>query len=292
VDATRAVVRLENRFAEALKREFRRIKNAVADKLPELRPEAVRPKLTSLKLGLPLDVVFEPVGSLAFRKVRLPEAVKQVSELEGLLELIDPGRLAELVRRFTLEASRKGVSLAGSRNKLEDAPDEVSLDLEEFLKLNASQVAAGVAASMKDSLRQALIEGISTGETIPQLMRRIEAQLDSVAAVNVRPATDALGRVIRAGHIRTVAKETAAETIARTEANRAYNLGNLDALEQAGVGRVVWLLAPDACSTCRRLSESVPGEKSGRVMSLDEARDLIPAHYNCRCSVSVQESAA
>jgi SPP1 gp7 family putative phage head morphogenesis protein len=97
--------------------------------------------------------------------------------------------------------------------------------------------------------------------------------------------------VLRAGGARRLDRATAAELIARTEANRAYNEGNLDALKQAGVERAQWLLASDACPVCVELAETAPGEKLGKIMPIDEASGELPAHPNCRCTfISVTES--
>jgi hypothetical protein len=95
---------------------------------------------------------------------------------------------------------------------------------------------------------------------------------------------DAEGNVIRTGHTRTIDRSSASEVIARTEANRAFNEGNLDALDQAGISNVQFLLSSDACEECRAVSESIQGEKLGKSMSIDDARELIPVHPNCRCT--------
>ena len=149
--------------------------------------------------------------------------------------------------------------------------------LQEKLRNNALTLAANVSESLKAGLRQALIDGISGDETIPQLMRRIEEQLDSPGTFSVKPVLDAQGNVVRLGGTRRLDRSTVSELIARTEANRAYNEGNLDALGQGGVDRVQWLLASDACLQCAGEAEEAPGGKLGKIMSLDAAAGVIPA---------------
>jgi SPP1 gp7 family putative phage head morphogenesis protein len=188
-----------------------------------------------------------------------------------------------VIERHSLKAALKAVELAARRNKLKDI-DDISLEVEELLRNNAGALAGHVSESIKASLRQALIEGISANESIQQLQNRVAEQLDSFASVNVRPVIDAQGNVVRTGHARSVSRSSAAELIARTEANRAYNEGNLDALKQAGLDTVVFLLSSDACPECRAVSESTSGEKLGKSMSIDDARELIPVHPNCRCT--------
>ncbi len=287
VDASREAVAIENRFVRALVGIFRDIKATVAAGLPVLRRGAIAPKVKALPRDF--QVSFDERGGLAFRRVAFPETAKQLDDLEVLLELIDKDKIARVLERFTLDAARKGLQLAARRNELEDV-DEPSLALKEKLRSNALALAGNVSESLKASLRQALIEGIAADETIPQLMRRIETQLDSAATVSVKPVLDAEGNVLRAAGTRRLDRATAAEIIARTEANRAYNEGNLDALGQAGVERTQWLLASDACPVCVELAETTPGEKLGKIMSLDEASGVIPAHPQCRCTwVSVLE---
>jgi hypothetical protein len=249
VDASRAAIEIENRFTRALQRVFREIKESVAAKLPALRGQTT----------------------------------KQLDDLEVVLALIDKDKIARIVESFTLESARKGFELSAKRNGVKDA-EELSLALQEKLRNNAIALAANVSESLKAGLRQALMDGISADETIPQLMRRIEEQLDSAATFPVKPVLDDDGNVLRAGSTRRLTQSTVSELIARTEANRAYNEGNLDALAQGEVDRVQWLLASDACVQCAGEAEVAPGEKLGKIMSLDEASGVIPAHPQCRCT--------
>lgn len=75
---------------------------------------------------------------------------------------------------------------------------------------------------------------------------------------------------------------TRAETIARTEIIHAHAEGQLDGFEELGVDSITamaeWLTAGDGkvCPLCASLS--------GVVMTVKEARGLIPRHPNCRCA--------
>jgi SPP1 gp7 family putative phage head morphogenesis protein len=72
-----------------------------------------------------------------------------------------------------------------------------------------------------------------------------------------------------------------AEKIARTELSRAYAESTLDAYEEFGVqgvtGQVEFATAGDnlVCFKCASLS--------GKVLTVAEARGIIPVHVNCRC---------
>jgi HK97 family phage portal protein len=280
-ETPRSVLDLENRFIRALGDQFRRIKDAVSRRIPSIVRERVAPKIE--KEGVSFDPVTIRFHDIALRQYKFPDAVKRVDDLEVILELIDQDGIARVLEKHTLEAAAQALKLAARRNKLRDI-DDISGELEEFLRSNASTLASHVAESIKASLRQTLIEGIGANESIQQLQSRVENQLDSFATVNIRPVIDAKGNVVRSGHARSVSRSTAAELIARTEANRAYNEGNLDALHQAGIEKVVFLLSSDACPECRAVSESIPGEKLGKTLGMDEARSLLPIHPNCRCT--------
>jgi hypothetical protein len=70
--------------------------------------------------------------------------------------------------------------------------------------------------------------------------------------------------------------------IARTEVIRAHAEGQLDALEELGVEElgveVEWTVTEDSrlCPLCAALK--------GVVLTLDEAKGLLPRHPNCRCA--------
>ncbi|MBI4676110.1 MAG: phage portal protein [Elusimicrobia bacterium] len=281
VNATAAAIAIENRFVDAMGRLFRDIKAAVAAKLPSLDIAALRPKAT--KAGQPPEPRTISRRLYSLRLTRFPEASKQLDDIEVLLEYVDKDKITRVLQKFTLEAAAKGLKLSAQRGGLDEV-DEPSQALQEKLKTNAVTLAGHVSESLKAGIRQALIEGITANETIPELMRRIETQLDSVATVQVGATVDENGNVLRGAHTRKLDRSTASEIIARTEANRAFNEGALDALGQAGVERVQWLLASDACPECVAAAEISPGEKLGRIMALDEASDVLPAHPNCRCA--------
>jgi len=243
VSSTRAVVALEGKFVDAVKAIFRKIGEVIKAKLPGL---------------------------------------KRDGDLEVLLQLVDKDKIAKTIERFALDSAYKGLELSAQRAGLESVKD-LSHSVREKLQTEASTLAYDLSRGMVDRLREELSAGIRANETIPQLMKRIDAWVGS-QTITIRPVLDAEGNIVRAAGSRVIGKNVLAEVIARTEANRAYNAGNLDALKQAGVQKVQWLLASDACKECADLAETGPGEKLGKIMTLDEAQDVLPAHPNCRCT--------
>lgn len=115
----------------------------------------------------------------------------------------------------------------------------------------------GITEAMSDQIARELAEGLIRGDNPRQVGARIS------------------GRVKAIGRRR-------AETLARTEIIRAHAEGQLDALDRMGVEEVgvavEWSTAGDdrVCPLCQPLE--------GVVMTIQEARGLIPRHANCRCA--------
>jgi HK97 family phage portal protein len=284
VMATRAVVALENRFVLALGSKFKEIKRTVAAKLPALKVSELHAKVSGLTSAYQAETLPWRFGTL---KRPVPsEAIKAIDDLEVILESVDEQGIGTILTQFSLDAARLGLKTTKDRVRLKDV-DDISRELEETLKAGAVTLASNISLSLKETLRQAILDGFSANESIPQIMDRIESQLADVATIQVGAVTDDAGNIIRAATTRQLSAETAAEMIARTEANRAFNAGNLDALRQAEVEKVQWLLASDACEECVTASEAAVGETKGKVMSIDEADGVLPQHPNCRCVIVV-----
>ncbi|OGS32970.1 MAG: phage portal protein [Elusimicrobia bacterium RIFOXYA2_FULL_53_38] len=266
--------------------EVRRI---IAPRMPEMQ-KSLNPRETianATRVIVALENKFVDAIKGIFREIgnavkdRLP-GLKRESDLEVMLQLVDKDGIAKTIERFSLEAARKGLSISAQRAGL-DGVENLSPEAVDKIRSASSALAEDLAMGMADRLRQELSAGIRDNETIPQLIQRIESWVGS-QTVTINPILDAEGNVIRQASSRVIGKDILAEVIARTEANRAYNAGNLDALNQAGVEKVQWLLASDACKECADLAETAPGEKLGKVLPLGEAIDTLPAHPNCRCT--------
>ncbi|MBI4395451.1 MAG: phage portal protein [Elusimicrobia bacterium] len=267
VNGTRTVVDIENRFLNAMERLFRDMRRRIAADLPKLNPEVIVPKLA--QVVLPFETFLVPHRKLIFERVKFPEQLKALDELEIILESVDEEEISRVILRFTTEAARKGSKLSARRADVEE-PEDIGQDLEEALRANAHLLGLQVAESLKDTLRRAVLEGLAAHETIPQLMRRVGGELDSARTVDVRGTVDRLGRE-RPAHARKISRDALAEMIARSESSRALNQGFLDTLRKSGFEKVRWLLASDACEKCVAAAEVSPGEKLGRVMPIDEA---------------------
>ncbi|MHB2025138.1 MAG: phage portal protein [Elusimicrobiota bacterium] len=261
----KALLALENRFAAALSKLYRSMRSAVVEKLRTMRRESLAPAKSGISKAGGLDL---------------------------LLELINADGIARVIKSFTLQASQAGLKFGASQPQSGEGSEEPSPELEDWVNQNALTLAAGISEGLKDNLRAAVARGLAANETIPQISDRLERELDAVKTVDVAPITDEAGNVLRSGGTRNISAETSAKAIARTETNRAYNAGNLDALKQGQVERVQWLLAPDACPQCLEAADAGAGETLGKVMGIGDAPDELPVHPNCRCTfISVMEGA-
>ncbi len=164
-----------------------------------------------------------------------------------------------------------------------------------FTDLHAEELAESVdffAGSKAQFLEQAFTAPIPQ-QKIELLYQRAFTELEGVTAA----MDQQMSRILATGLTRgdgprkiardlrkNVAKmtKTRAITIARTEIVRAHSEGQLDAFELLGVKevgvQVEWLTAGDdrVCLQCV--------DMEGTIFTIDEARDLIPRHPNCRCA--------
>ncbi len=114
----------------------------------------------------------------------------------------------------------------------------------------------GVTSTMDQQLSRILASGLSEGRSPRQIARTMVQQVTKLT--NVR-----------------------AKAIARTEIIRSHAEGQLDSFERLGVKELKllaeWQTAGDerVCPECEQLE--------GVVMTVDEARGLLPRHPNCRC---------
>ncbi|MBI4397408.1 MAG: phage portal protein, partial [Elusimicrobia bacterium] len=288
VTATQSVVDLENQFLSALERLFRDIRRQIASALPALKREAVLPRIA--KTSLTFETYQVPHHRILIDRIRFSEVAKDLDDVETLLAGVDKEKIKRVILRYTREAARRGARLSARRRKVEE-PEELDLELEEELRNNAEDLGLQVSESLKDSLRRTLLEGILAGETAVELMRRVEGELDTLVAVEVRAVTDDLGNVLRRGHTRKIARNTLAEMIARTEASHAFNRGYVATLRKAGVRNLQWILASDACPKCVAEAEVNPGETRGKIVPVEEADGLLPWHFNCKCGWEAVEEA-
>lgn len=133
----------------------------------------------------------------------------------------------------------------------------VAVEKVEFLATKSFTSLKGITNTMSQQISDELATGMIAGLSPREIARNINNRVDKI------------GR-------------TRALTLARTEIVRAHAEGQLDGLEKLGVEKigvmVEWDTAGDdrVCPLCSALS--------GAVMTIKEARGIIPRHANCRCA--------
>lgn len=135
-----------------------------------------------------------------------------------------------------------------------------------------------VSLQIQSAIKWELLEGIRNFESIPQLRDRILRLWDNPILVEV-PAKIKNGKVIRAGYSYNLSAEQWANTVARTEVTRAFQLGRIDAYKQTGlVTHVEHAVTPDErlCAICAPMA--------GNIYTLEVAQGVFPVHANCRCT--------
>lgn len=163
-----------------------------------------------------------------------------------------------------------------------------------YTDLRADELAAHPSlfeGGQKEFLRTAF-SGPEAARKIELLYERAFNELDGITKVMEQQMSRVLAEGLSQGWgPRRIAKNltdtvtnlnrTRANVLARTEIIRAHAEGQLDSYELLGVEELrlmaEWSTAGDerVCILC--------GELEGVVMTVDEARGLIPRHPNCRC---------
>lgn len=139
-------------------------------------------------------------------------------------------------------------------------PNQAAID---FLKNYTFDLVKGLADETRNDLKQELQRGILNGEGVPDLSKRVQGVMDS--------------------------SKNRAEMIARTETNRAENMGSLDAWRQSGRAMTKeWLAHIDnrTSGICKRLNGQVVDiNERFRDSKTGEKFDGPPALPNCRSTL-------
>ena len=120
----------------------------------------------------------------------------------------------------------------------------------EWIKLRSLTLAKSINKTTLEALRIQLSLGFEAGESIQQLILRIEGYFTENA-------------------------KTRAEMVSRTEIIASSNEGALHRYELSGIDKSEFFIAPDACEEC------IPYD--GKIYATKDSHGIIPIHPNCRC---------
>lgn len=179
----------------------------------------------------------------------------------------------------------------GYRQGAQRSFDDVHRDSPRFDQIHSNEPMPGYKGSVRDWMRSSFGRVVPT-EKLKLLAGRVFSDLDGITDYMETGITRALtDGLTRGQHPKQIANEMSktvdisldrAKTLSRTEIIRAHAEGQLDALERMGIEEVgvlvEWSTAGDnhVCSLCKPLD--------GVVMTIQQARGLIPRHPNCRCA--------
>ncbi len=155
--------------------------------------------------------------------------------------------------------------------------DEATKRVQDFLRKNGIKFAKEVSRKTNEKIRETLAAGVSEGEGIPKLKKRITTLFDDMSS-------------------------TRAELIARSEVIRASNFATEEAFKQSGVvEKKEWLVTADdrLCEFCAPMSgkiisiggsffgkgDTIDGEEGGSLDNDYGSIDYPPLHPQCRCTI-------
>jgi len=128
-------------------------------------------------------------------------------------------------------------------------PDLTDEAAREWTAERSLLLAKSINATTMEAIRNELALGFESGESIPQLSKRIEGYFTDKATIR-------------------------AKMISRTETIAASAEGTLHRYELEGVNKSEFYPSPDACEICLSLAGEYPTR---------DMHGMIPAHVNCRC---------
>ena len=267
VDPTRTTV-LRRRFSAQMNKRFRRLRGLIRDAIVAKDVLALKhPKPLQLIERRAFEFTTKPEKVVQFKKWLQQQVDAEILTVNYKGEPWTNEYISSSYKKATIQSyvNVHKADLAqgeefykGSESRfLQEAftaPE--SVEKLKLLQIRAFEELKGVTSSMSQQIGRVLAEGMAHGEA-PETISR---QMNNV-----------VGKINR----------TRARAIARTEIIRAHAEGSLNAYEKLGIKElglmVEWSTAAGACERCLSMAAGSP-------YTVKQARGLIPAHVNCKCS--------
>lgn len=203
-------------------------------------------------------------------------AVAQIERNIAQNARVIPSGIEEYLKRVATIGVRMGLGAIAAALDPAVRVDAVNRQIKEQMVRLTKQ---GQVTS-QHALREIVGDGLETGESIADLTKRVQNYFEKDG-----PGDRAV--------------KWRAERIARTEASRSLNQGQVTAWKEAGVTRMQWLVAPSPCQFCFAVSQKMQSidvpffnqgdsltGRDGGVMKFDyDAVTSPPLHPNCRCTL-------
>jgi len=246
--------------------------------------EEVPTSLKAFQTSTPLTLKeFEEMANPEFLKKKMVSELSDIEELLktflrkeagqqtlGQVKAIDNNFIKRVTGLLSLDGMKSAVNGMVKANFLKGLEEvEKKLDRNflpnqnaiDFIQTYTFDNVKGLEEELKNDLRQELQRGLMNGEGVSDLSKRVDS-------------------VLKDGKVR-------AEAIARTESNRAENLGSLEGWKQSGVkGKKEWVAELDAktSAVCKALNGKQVGVNE-KFSYQGKEFDAPPAHVNCRSTL-------
>lgn len=194
----------------------------------------------------------EVLGNIEGRKSAIRE--DEIYEIEKWNK-----KLRKFSKPLLLEIVREGAESALNELGIEVSWSIDNPKVDEWVKEELGTKIKGINETTLEQLRETLQDGIDLGEGVDDLAQRVRETFED-------------------------ARGYRAESIARTETISAFNEGNRQLYQEAGVKQLQFYTATDerVCEECFM--------NHGNKYGIEEAQGIIPVHPQCRCTwVAVQE---
>ena len=225
-------------------------------------------------------IIREAVAGLSPNRYANAQAmVAEVNRVINLNKVNLPAIILRFIERQILAGQQIGLSQIPEGIRRAILPDAIQRQIDETVV----RLQRGSQAMIRNSLRSMIGDGLSEGLTVDQLTSRVQEWAG------------------RSGDFERQIKWRA-RTVARTEASRALNEGQVESWKESGLTRMRWQVAPNPCEFCRMMGkrgqtqninqpffgvgETLTAPKSGNTMVFDYSSvKSPPLHPNCRCTL-------
>jgi len=216
-------------------------------------------------------------GSYIYMKSTLPVLVKAITSAE--VDLIVKFKTKKANRGLLasiLSSGQAGVNRAYKDAGLKNPYNLSTSKFADAYRDRARKFSEAVSDNVQSRVRGEIVAGIKAGEGVNDIANRIRETYKKPIAVEVAGTKD------RKGYTRVLDNKKWSQMVAQTETSWAANQGRLDAYKQSDlVKNVKWITRFNPCDYCASLR--------GRILTLDEATNMIPVHPHCHCSYVVNE---
>jgi len=204
-------------------------------------------------------------------------AVAKARSPEEVAALVDPDALRDAILAESKHTMQQSAHEARSMVVVKQVSGEFGPGPDDFEGIKAALALPikDFADGLRESIKEALSDGIRAGEDVQQLRDRVSGAWSRPRTISVGAVVDdSTGETIREATTRTISNTAWAELVARTETIRATATGRAAAFRDMGVTMVNILTATGAEEECLALAAAGP-------YPVDEAGGLLPVHPNC-----------